>query len=171
MAVALVLVGGYLLIARGRPRARPSLPAGAVRSQMLWSGGALIVYGALVRYLGYTASTLVGSTALFRTMGRYRSTTCLFLGVVTTGGLYLVFRVWLRQPLPTGLHPRVTAAQAAFRRGSSRSRSASPSTLNPNTARPSARPGKIESHGARTMYERPVALSIPPHEGWGGGTP
>ncbi|HET6947336.1 MAG TPA: tripartite tricarboxylate transporter TctB family protein [bacterium] len=103
VAVSLFLVGGYLLLARGRPRARPSLPAGAVRSQMLWSGAALIVYCALVPYLGYAASTLVGSTALFRTMGRYRSTACLFLGALTTGGLYLVFRVWLRQPLPTGL--------------------------------------------------------------------
>ncbi len=103
VAIALFLVGGYLLVARWRPRARPSLPAGAVRSRMLWSAGALIVYCALVPYLGYTASTLVGSTALFRTMGRYRPTTCLLLGVVTTGALYLVFKVWLHQPLPSGI--------------------------------------------------------------------
>lgn len=102
VAVSLCLVGGYLLLARGRPPARPPLPGGAVRSQMCWSAGALIAYCALVPYLGYTASTLVGSTALFRTMGRYRPATCLLLAVVTTGALHLLFRVWLRQPLPAG---------------------------------------------------------------------
>jgi hypothetical protein len=53
-------------------------------------------------YLGYTLSTLVISTALYRAMGGYRWAVALLIGGVTTGALYLMFRVWLLEPLPTG---------------------------------------------------------------------
>jgi len=36
-------------------------------------------------------------------MGGYRWPRALLLGSATTGALYLLFRVWLLQPLPTGL--------------------------------------------------------------------
>jgi len=36
-------------------------------------------------------------------MGGYRWPLALLLGGVATGLLYLMFRVWLLQPLPTGL--------------------------------------------------------------------
>jgi hypothetical protein len=36
-------------------------------------------------------------------MGGYRWATAALLGAVTTAVLYLFFRVWLLQPLPTGL--------------------------------------------------------------------
>jgi len=35
-------------------------------------------------------------------MGGYRWAVSILLGAVTTGLLYLLFRVWLLQPLPTG---------------------------------------------------------------------
>jgi len=40
---------------------------------------------------------------LFRAMGGYRWPLALLFGGVTTVLLYLLFRVWLLQPLPTGL--------------------------------------------------------------------
>src|SRR5262249_58776892 len=43
--------------------------------------------------------------------------------------------------------------------------------LNPNTASEIATPGQIAIHGARNMYVRPEPDSIPPHAGYGGGTP
>ena len=46
--------------------------------------------------------TLVVSTGLYRAMGRYRWPVALLIGCVTTGALYLMFRVWLHEPLPTG---------------------------------------------------------------------
>src|SRR5947208_974328 len=56
-------------------------------------------------------------------------------------------------------------AQPPLSRGSSRSRSASPSMLKPKTASDSAAAGQIASHGARYMWSRPVSESMPPHVG------
>jgi len=51
------------------------------------------------------------------------------------------------------------------RRGSRRSRSASPNMLKPKTAREIAAPGNSAIHGAWYMNERPEPESIPPHDG------
>src|SRR5216683_5166033 len=61
--------------------------------------------------------------------------------------------------------------QAPRKRGSSTSRSASPSMLNAKTASEIATPGHTAIHGARYMYVRPEPESIEPHDGYGGGTP
>jgi hypothetical protein len=79
-----------------------TFPAGAERGQLVGSAGALIVYYVITPYLGYTLSTLVVATGLYRALGRYRWPVALLIGGVTTGALYLVFRVWLVEPLPTG---------------------------------------------------------------------
>ena len=50
-------------------------------------------------------------------------------------------------------------------RGSSTSRSASPSMLKPNTASEIASPGQMAIHGARYMYERPEPESMAPQDG------
>src|SRR4029453_16180444 len=55
-------------------------------------------------------------------------------------------------------------------RGSSVSRSPSPSRLMPSTVTRMARPGKVASHHAVDRYTRPSA-SMPPHVGVGGWTP
>lgn len=98
----LVLGGHFLFLARDRAL-EVSFGQGAARRQMLWSGAVLIAYSAAVPYLGYTASTFLGSLGLFRTMGGYRWDRCVLLAAVSTGALYLAFRVWLLQPLPAGL--------------------------------------------------------------------
>jgi len=102
VGVCLLLLGLYAL-ALARWPARPvSFPAPAERRQLVGSAGALVAYYLITPYLGYTLSTLLVSTGLFRAMGRYRWPVALLVGGVTTGALYLVFRVWLVEPLPTG---------------------------------------------------------------------
>jgi len=100
---ALLVLGVYLLFAAPPPRARVELPHGAVRTRMLTGAGWLVAYGLLVPWLGYTGGTAIVSTALYRGMGGYRWPAAVLLGAASTGLLYLLFRVWLRQPLPAGL--------------------------------------------------------------------
>jgi hypothetical protein len=79
------------------------MPAEAsARVRMLASAAVLGAYWVILPYVGYTAGTVLTSVALFRAMGGYRWPTALLLGAVTTTLLHLLFRVWLRQPLPTG---------------------------------------------------------------------
>ncbi|MBI1736218.1 MAG: tripartite tricarboxylate transporter TctB family protein [Candidatus Rokubacteria bacterium] len=103
VGVALLVLGVYLFIAAPPPAARVSLPSGPVRTQMLVGAGVLALYWVLVPWLGYTAATAIVSAALFRGMGGYRWPVAILLAAVTTGALYVLFRVWLLQPLPTGL--------------------------------------------------------------------
>ena len=100
---ALVVLGVYLLFAAPPPSARVELPRGAVRARMLASAALLVVYWLLVPWLGYTGGTAIASTALYRGMGGYRWPSAILLGAVSTAVLYLLFRVWLLQPLPTGI--------------------------------------------------------------------
>jgi len=103
VGVALLVLGGYLLFAAPPPSARVELPHGAVRTRMLAGAAMLVAYCVLVPWLGYTGGTAIVSTALYRGMGGYRWPAAVLLGAVSTGVLYLMFRVWLLQPLPTGI--------------------------------------------------------------------
>jgi hypothetical protein len=103
VGAALLVLGGYLILAAPPPSARVELPRGAVRRQMLGGAATLVAYWLLVPWLGYTAGTAIASTALYRGMGGYRWPTAVALGALSTALLYMVFRVWLRQPLPSGL--------------------------------------------------------------------
>ena len=99
---ALLLLGLYVLLAARWPEPRVSFPTGSPRRQLLTSAGALVGYYLITPYLGYTLGTLVVSTGLYRAMGSYRWPVALLIGGLTTGALYLMFRVWLLEPLPTG---------------------------------------------------------------------
>jgi hypothetical protein len=103
VGAALIMLGAYLWFGTTLPRARVELPQGRIRSQMLAGAGLLFLYWLVVPWLGYAAGTGLVSIALFRAMGGYRWPAALLLGAVTTGALHLLFRVWLHQPLPTGL--------------------------------------------------------------------
>ena len=103
VGAALVVLGVYLLLAAPPPSARVALPGGAVRARMLAGAATLVAYWGLAPWLGYTASTAIVSTALYRGMGGYRWPAAVLLAAVSTGVLYLLFRVWLLQPLPTGI--------------------------------------------------------------------
>jgi hypothetical protein len=101
VGAAMIVLGVLCLTVPIEP-ARVSLPTGAIRGQML-SGVALVaLYWAILPSVGYTISTALVSTGLYRAMGRYRWTVAVGAGALTTGILHLLFRVWLRQPLPGG---------------------------------------------------------------------
>jgi hypothetical protein len=103
VGVALLVLGAYLVLVPSPPSARVELPRGAVRGRMLLGAAMLVAYSVLVPWLGYTAGTAIASTALYRGMGGYRWPAAVLLGAVSTGVLYLLFRVWLLQPLPAGI--------------------------------------------------------------------
>jgi putative tricarboxylic transport membrane protein len=102
IGASFLLLGLYAIFVARWPVTHVSFPAGAERRQFLTSAGVLVAYYVITPYLGYPLSTIVVSTALYRAMGGYRWAVALFIGCVTTGALYLMFRVWLLEPLPTG---------------------------------------------------------------------
>jgi hypothetical protein len=102
IGATLLLLGIYTLVLARWPARHPTFPEGADRRRLVGSAAALLAYYALAPYLGYTLSTLLVATALYRAMAAYRWLAALLAGGVTTGVLYLVFRVWLAEPLPTG---------------------------------------------------------------------
>ena len=103
VGVALVLVGGCLLLGAGGAQVRPAFGDRGIRRRMLWSAAVLAGYCAAMPHVGYTASTAAAAVLLFRAMGSYRWLICLAQSAGLTGALYLLFRVWLKQPLPVGL--------------------------------------------------------------------
>jgi putative tricarboxylic transport membrane protein len=103
VGVAFAMLGAYMLAWARLPAVEVALPRAPVGGRMLAGAGLLVAYAVLVPVLGYTAATALVSVALFARMGGYRWPVALVLGAVTTGALYLVFRVWLLQPLPAGL--------------------------------------------------------------------
>src|SRR5262245_30505250 len=81
---ALLILGMYALLAARWPATRVSFPGGAERRQLITSVGALVAYYVLTPYLGYTVSTLLVSTGLYRAMGSYRWPVAALIGGVTT---------------------------------------------------------------------------------------
>jgi putative tricarboxylic transport membrane protein len=103
VGAALLLLGASILFVAKPPQVKVARPSGEPRTRMILGAGVLAAYWVIVPYLGYTVSTALVSTGLFRAMGGYRWPVALLVGGATTGLLYLLFRVWLLQPLPTGL--------------------------------------------------------------------
>jgi hypothetical protein len=103
VGAALFLLGASILFVAKLPQVKVARSSGEPRMRMILGAAVLAVYWVIVPYLGYTGSTALASTGLFRAIGGYRWPQALLLGGATTGLLYLLFRVWLLQPLPTGL--------------------------------------------------------------------
>jgi len=101
VGASMVLLGVLCLTVR-MSSSHATLPTGTARAQMLKGAAMLAAYWVIVPSVGYTLSTAIVSIVLYRSMGRYRWPVAVFAGAVTTGVLYLLFRVWLRQPLPGG---------------------------------------------------------------------
>lgn len=102
VGVALFLLGAAAAFYATVPAGHVTLPHGTARLRMLSGAGVLIGYWIILPYVGYTGSTALASIALYRAMGGYRWPIAVLLGGATTGVLYILFRVWLRQPLPAG---------------------------------------------------------------------
>jgi len=99
---ALIVFGILVAVVAPPPPVKVTLPSGSQRTQMLAAAGLLVGYWLLLPYVGYTGSTALVSIGLYRTMGNYRWPIATLLAAVTTGLLFLMFRVWLHEPLPTG---------------------------------------------------------------------
>jgi hypothetical protein len=103
VGAALVVLGGYLL-AGGRVAPAQAVFADApTRRRMLRSAAVLAAYCAAMPHAGYTSSTAVAAVLLFRVMGGYPWRAAVGFSAALTLALYVVFRVWLKQPLPVGL--------------------------------------------------------------------
>lgn len=100
--VALLAFGVLVAAVAPPPSARVTMPSGSQRLRMLWAAGLLVAYWVILPYVGYTGSTALVSLGLYHTMGNYRWSIATLLAAVTTGLLFLMFRVWLLEPLPTG---------------------------------------------------------------------
>jgi hypothetical protein len=103
VGVGMLLLGVHILLLARLPRVVVAPPSAAARGQMLVGAGILAAYWLILPLLGYTASTALASVGLYRAMTGYRWPLVLVIAGVTTGGLYLVFRVWLHEPLPSGV--------------------------------------------------------------------
>ena len=103
VGAALLLLGACILLVARLPAVKVAPIGGEPRRRMLLGAALLAVYWAIVPYLGYTTGTALASTGLFKIMGGYGWPRALLLGGATTGLLYLLFRVWLLEPLPTGV--------------------------------------------------------------------
>jgi Tripartite tricarboxylate transporter TctB family len=100
---AALIVFGVIVAAVAPPRpVKVTVPAGPQRVRMLAAAGLLVAYWLILPYVGYTGSTALASIGLYRTMGNYGWPIAALLAAVTTGVLFLLFRIWLLQPLPTG---------------------------------------------------------------------
>jgi len=103
IGAALLLMGLYAIFVARWPAWEVKFPARAERRKLVMSAGALFAYFLVNPFLGYPVSTLLVSTVLYRAMGGYRWPVAILIGGVTTGVLFLIFRVWLVVSLPTGL--------------------------------------------------------------------
>ena len=102
VGLALLLLAAYVLVLARWPAPRARFPRGPAGRRIVAGAGALVAYYVAAPLAGYTLSTLLVATALYRTMGGYRWWVAALIGAATTGVLYLMFRVWLLQPLPGG---------------------------------------------------------------------
>jgi hypothetical protein len=102
VGVALVVFGATAAYLHPPAPVKVTFPRGLQRGRMLVAAALLVGYWLIVPYLGYTPSTALVAIGLFRVMGAYGWPVAVLLGGVTSGVLYLLFRVWLLQPLPTG---------------------------------------------------------------------
>ena len=102
IGASLLLLGLYTIFVARWSTQPVQFPVSTARHKLVASVGALCAYCIVMPYLGYTVSTLVVSIGLYRVMGGYRWPVALLIGGLTTGALFLVFVVWLVEPLPTG---------------------------------------------------------------------
>jgi len=102
VGVALLALGLVVAVVAPPEPVKVAWPAGRQRAQMLAAAGLLVAYWLMLPYVGYTGSTALVSIGLYRAMGGYRWPVAALLGAATAGLLFLMFRVWLLEPLPTG---------------------------------------------------------------------
>ena len=71
VGAALVILGASIFFVAKPRQVKVARPSGEPRMRMLKGAGVLAAYWVIVPYLGYTGSTALVSTGLFRAMGGY----------------------------------------------------------------------------------------------------
>src|SRR3970040_1636197 len=72
VGAALLLLGASILFVAKLPQVKVARPYGEPRMRMILGAGVLEAYWVIVPYLGYTGSTALVSTGLFRAMSGSR---------------------------------------------------------------------------------------------------
>jgi len=81
---------------------KPVFPQGGI-PRVVSVAIALIAYIILIEVIGYVSSTFLFFVTTIFILQRSRVMIILFFGVVFTSLLYVIFKVWLKSPLPVGV--------------------------------------------------------------------
>jgi hypothetical protein len=85
-----------------RESSRIPWPAKGNRAKIAFIYLSLMLYALLVPWVGYFIGTTLFLIGLVRAMGRVRWGYGLFFSLITSSCTYLIFKVWLKMPLPAG---------------------------------------------------------------------
>jgi hypothetical protein len=97
---AILLVLGIAHVTATVPWVAPEPAAPTDRRRVALLFGALLVYVAVLPFLGFLAATALFVLALVRALGAYAWPRSLALTAAIAGGSDVVFRQWLGMPLP-----------------------------------------------------------------------
>jgi len=81
---------------------RPFLPQGSI-PRVVSLAIALITYIILIEVIGYVPSTFLFFLTTIFILQRSRVMMIMFFGAVFTSLLYVIFKIWLKSPLPAGI--------------------------------------------------------------------
>ncbi|KQU25873.1 MULTISPECIES: tripartite tricarboxylate transporter TctB family protein [Peribacillus] len=98
----MILFGLLIFIVKGEIF-KTEYPNSKTMRRMLLTLCLLFIYWFLLGILGYTITTLLVSTGLFKVIGNYSIIKSLIFGILLTLVLYLLFIFWLGMPFPTGI--------------------------------------------------------------------
>jgi len=81
---------------------KPVFPQGSI-PRVVPIAIALIAYIILIEFIGYVPSTFLFFVTTIFILQRSRMMIIFFFGVVFTSLLYVIFKIWLKSPLPGGV--------------------------------------------------------------------
>jgi putative tricarboxylic transport membrane protein len=96
-------VGGLWLCARSTADTEVSWPASRGFARAAFGFVLLLLYALALQPLGYLISTAVFLVITILLLEPVRFTRALVVGIASAAFLFLIFRVWLRIPLPGGV--------------------------------------------------------------------
>ncbi len=105
LGILLVFLSGLWILrclTQGKATFATTSPGAAVR-QVLPFVGTMALATLLLQPLGYLLTSLLLLFALFRILGSRSWAWCVSLSVLVAGMSYVVFVLWLKVPLPSGL--------------------------------------------------------------------
>ncbi|MCU9614777.1 tripartite tricarboxylate transporter TctB family protein [Caldibacillus lycopersici] len=102
IGILLIIAGVFLLFSKGNSNDNQPLPKGKVKYSMIFTIIVLLLYCYVMEYVGYLISTFLAIICLMQLIGKYRLVFSAFTAALFTAGLYYLFIVLLKTPLPSG---------------------------------------------------------------------